>query len=251
MINVAALSKEFPTPDGVMRAVDGVSFRVNPGEVYGLLGPNGAGKTTTLRMILGLLTPTAGDVTVGGFAVSAVPDAVKRQIGLVSASAGLYQWLSPRETLQYFADLYGISDDTTERRIEELTRLLDLRRFLDQRCATLSTGQKQRVTLARALIHDPPAMLLDEPTRGLDIIGTHVVFEYIAQLRTLGKAIVLCTHRLEEASRVCDRMGLLNRGRLEQEGTMSELQEVTACATLHDMFLKLLGSSAPALGHAT
>jgi len=251
MIVVSDLTKEFATGGQTLRAVDGLSLTVPAGKVYGLLGPNGAGKTTTLRMILGLLAPTSGDVTVGGERVSVNPDRVKRLIGLVSASAGLYQWLTPRETLHYFADLYDLAPAFKTRRIDELTALLDLSRFLDQRCATLSTGQKQRVTLARALMHDPPVMLLDEPTRGLDIIGTHVIFEYIAQLRTLGKAIVLCTHRLEEASRVCDRMGLLNRGRLQQEGTLSELQAATGCAGLHDMFLQLLGTAAPALGRAS
>ncbi len=251
MIVVSDLTKEFATGGHTLRAVDGLSLTVPAGEVYGLLGPNGAGKTTTLRMILGLLVPTSGDVAVGGERVSVHPDRVKRLIGLVSASAGLYQWLTPRETLHYFADLYDLPAPITNRRIEELTALLDLSRFLDQRCATLSTGQKQRVTLARALMHDPPVMLLDEPTRGLDIIGTHVIFEYVAQLRTLGKAIILCTHRLEEASRVCDRMGLLNRGRLQQEGTLSELQAATGCTSLHDMFLQLLGAAAPALGRAS
>ncbi len=250
MIVVSGLTKEFAAGGQTLRAVDGLSLTVPAGEVYGLLGPNGAGKTTTLRMILGLLAPTAGDVTVGGQNVSTHPDAVKRLIGLVSASAGLYQWLSPRETLHYFADLYDLPAEMKTRRIEELTELLDLGRFLDQRCATLSTGQKQRVTLARALMHNPPAMLLDEPTRGLDIIGTHVIFEYVAQLRSLGKAIILCTHRLEEAARVCDRMGLLHRGRLQQEGTLTELQAATGCTGLHDMFLQLLGTAAPALGRA-
>lgn len=251
MIVVSDLTKEFSNGGQALRAVDGLSFSVPAGEVYGLLGPNGAGKTTTLRMILGLLAPSSGDVTVGGQRVSTNPNAVKRSIGLVSASAGLYQWLSPRETLHYFADLYDLPAAIKTRRMEELTELLDLRRFLDQRCATLSTGQKQRVTLARALMHDPPVMLLDEPTRGLDIIGTHVIFEYVAQLRSMGKAIVLCTHRLEEASRVCDRMGLLNRGRLQQEGTIAELQAATGCTGLHDMFLQLLGTAAPALGRAS
>ncbi len=248
MIVLEALTKEFTTGATVLRAVDRVSLSVQAGEVYGLLGPNGAGKTTTLRMVLGLLTPTAGDVAVNGLVVSKAPDAVKRQIGLVSASAGLYQWLSPRETLVYFGDLYGLPAAQTLSRIETLADLLDLRRFLDQRCSTLSTGQKQRVTLARALIHDPPVMLLDEPTRGLDIIGTQVIFEYIAELRELGKAIILCTHRLDEAARVSNRMGLLHRGRLNHEGTLHQLQQKLECFTLHDMFLKLLQE--PNVDHA-
>jgi len=240
MILVDQLTKQFGSARLTPPAVDRLSFTVRAGEVYGLMGPNGAGKTTTLRMILGLLPPTSGEVTVAGIPVTQQPDEVKRRIGLVSASAGLYQWLSPRETLRYFADLYGVEPAQTERRIRELTDLLDLGRFLDQRSATLSTGQKQRVTLARALMHDPPIMLLDEPTRGLDVIGTHVVFEYLSHLRAIGKAVVLCTHRLEEASLVCDRMGLLHRGHLRHEGSLAELQQVTGCQTLYEMFLQLM-----------
>lgn len=242
MIAVERLTKDFLTGGRECRAVDAVSFQVRPGEVYGLLGPNGAGKTTTLRMILGLLAPTQGDAVVGGYRVTRHPQAVKRQIGLVSASAGLYQWLTPRETLLYFADLYGVPPRLASCRLDSLSRLLDCADFLDQRCGTLSTGQKQRVTLARALMHDPPVMLLDEPTRGLDIVGTHVIFEYIKHLRNEGKAVVICTHRLEEAGQLCDRLGLLHRGRLQYEGTLAELQQATGRATLFDMFLDLLAT---------
>lgn len=241
MISVHELTRHFRSNGNTIVAVDKLSFRVQAGEVYGLLGPNGAGKTTTLRMILGLLVPTSGDAEVEGFRATTQPDEVKRRIGLVSASSGLYQWLTPREMLLFFADLYGVDPNRADDRLEELAQLFDLRQFLDQRCATLSTGQKQRVTLARALMHDPPVMLLDEPTRGLDVIGTHVVFEYIAKLRSLGKAVVVSTHRLDEASHVCDRMGLLHRGQLRHEGSFEELQRATGCENLFAMFLQLLG----------
>jgi len=241
MISVNQLTRQFRSNGGTIVAVDRLSFHVRSGEVYGLLGPNGAGKTTTLRMILGLLVPTSGDAEVGGYRATAQPDEVKRRIGLVSASSGLYQWLTPRETLMFFADLYGVNQTRARTRLDELASLFDLGQFLDQRCATLSTGQKQRVTLARALMHDPPVMLLDEPTRGLDVIGTHVVFEYIAKLRSLGKAVVVSTHRLDEASHVCDRMGLLHRGQLRHEGSFAELQQATGCDNLFEMFLQLLG----------
>ncbi|MDX1965981.1 MAG: ATP-binding cassette domain-containing protein [Planctomycetaceae bacterium] len=250
MIDVQALTKDYSSAGLPLRAVDAVSFRVQPGEVYGLLGPNGAGKTTTLRMILGLLPPTSGDALVGGVRVSQDPDAVKRQIGLVSASSGHYQWLSPRETLHYFADLYGLAYDAAQQRVAALVELLDLSTFVDRRCSTLSTGQKQRVTLARALLHDPPVMLLDEPTRGLDIVGTHVIFEYIVRLRELGKAVVVCTHRLDEAIHVCDRLGLLHGGRLRYEGTYAELQLQTGQPTLYEMFLQLLDKLPPPAGGA-
>lgn len=244
MISVTGLTRQFQSGSRLLTAVDGLTFAVRAGEVYGLLGPNGAGKTTTLRMILGLLQPTSGDAIVDGFHVARDPDEVKRRIGLVSASAGLYQWLTPREMLLFFADLYGVDRHRAEMRLGELSQLLDIGRFMDQRCATLSTGQKQRVTLARALMHDPPVMLLDEPTRGLDVVGTHVVFEYIGQLRSLGKAVVVSTHRLDEASLLCDRMGLLHRGKLRHEGSFAELQQMTGKSTLFDMFLQLLGTSA-------
>jgi ABC-2 type transport system ATP-binding protein/sodium transport system ATP-binding protein len=240
MIHVDNLTRCFTTGGKTLVAVDRLSFSVRAGEVYGLLGPNGAGKTTTLRMILGLLNPTSGDATVDGFPVSKSPDEVKRRIGLVSASAGLYQWLTPREMLLFFSDLYSVLPAIARQRLELLADLLDLRRFLDQRCSTLSTGQKQRVTLARALMHDPPIMLLDEPTRGLDVVGTHVIFEYIGHLRSQGKAVVVSTHRLDEASQICDRMGLLHRGSLRYEGTFVELQHATGCSTLFDMFLRLM-----------
>lgn len=241
MIDVRQLTKEFPVAGTTLLAVDQVTFHVKAGEVYGLLGPNGAGKTTTLRMILGLLPPNSGDVTVGTARVTVDARAVKQQIGLVSASSGLYQWLTPRETMQYFADLYALSPAAAQRRIDELVELLDMSEFLDRRCSVLSTGQKQRVTLARALVHDPPVMLLDEPTRGLDIVGTHVIFEYIHRLRELGKAVVVCTHRLDEATQVCDRLGLLHAGKLRYEGTFAELQQQTGRTTLYEMFLQLMG----------
>lgn len=245
MISVQQLTRQFGDgPDAVL-AVDHLSFEVPPGEVYGLLGPNGAGKTTTLRMVLGLLTPTSGDVEILGYRVSEHADEVKRQIGLVSASAGLYQWLTPREILEFFAGGYGLAPEQVQRQVERLADLMDLRRFLDRRSATLSTGQKQRVNLARALVHDPPVVLLDEPTRGLDVVGSQVVFDFVNTLRSEGKAIVVCTHQLDEAERLCDRFGLLFRGRLRYEGTLQDLREQTQRATIVEMFLDLLRSPQP------
>ena len=238
MISAMELTKRFDQGGQDLVAVDRVSFSVRAGEVYGLLGENGAGKTTTLRMILGLLEPTSGHAEVEGFRSTQAPDEVKARIGLVSTSAGLYQWLSPREVLLFFADLYGVPPDRAQESLRKLTELFRLGEFLDRRCATLSTGQKQRVNLARSLIHDPPVLLLDEPTRGLDVLGSKVIFDYIATARGAGKATIVSTHRLDEAERLCDRFGLLHRGRMMHEGTLAELQATTGLATLSEMFLR-------------
>ncbi|MFO0903102.1 MAG: ATP-binding cassette domain-containing protein [Pirellulales bacterium] len=245
MISIRNLTRTFAAPGGEVVAVDDLSLSVAPSEVYGLLGPNGAGKTTTLRMMLGLLAPTQGDVSIMGCCVSRDPRRIKRFIGLVSASAGLYQWLTPREILEYFAAGYGLSEEETERQIARLSDLMELSQFLDRRSATLSTGQKQRVSLARSLIHDPPVVLLDEPTRGLDVVGSQVVFDFVRLLRQTGKAIVVSTHQLDEAERLCDRFGLLFRGRLRYEGTLQQLREQTGRQTLVDMFLGLLRPDSP------
>lgn len=240
MISVQQLTKQFGEgPDAVL-AVNRLSFSVVPGEVFGLLGANGAGKTTTLRMILGLLAPTSGDVDILGQRVTLHPDRVKRQIGLVSASAGLYQWLTPREILAFFAGAFGLSRTEAESQISKLSELMDLHRFLDRRSATLSTGQKQRVNLARALVHDPPVVLLDEPTRGLDVVGSQVVFEFVRALREAGKSIVVCTHQLDEAERLCDRFGLLHQGQMRHTGTLEQLQSATGHETIVEMFIDML-----------
>ena len=244
MITVHELTKHFKSGRDEITAVNRLSFSVGAGEVYGLLGPNGAGKTTTLRMVLGLIDPDGGYAEVAGMRSIDAPDEVKRRIGLVSASAGLYQWLSPREMLLFFADLYGIAPDKARGELARLSRLLGFESYLDQRCGTLSTGQKQRVQLARALIHDPPIMLLDEPTRGLDVFGSQVIFDYIGHLRDQGKAVIVSTHRLHEAQRLCDRFGLLHQGRLVLEGTLAELQKTTSCDTLVDIFMHHVGADA-------
>jgi sodium transport system ATP-binding protein len=249
MITVHELTKRFPNPGRDVLAVDRLTLAVPRGEVYGLLGENGAGKTTTLRMILGLLLPTSGYAEVDGFRSVESPDAVKARIGLVSTSAGLYQWLTPRELLLFFADLYGVPDDEAAKNLARLIELFSLQDFIDRRSSTLSTGQKQRVNLARALMHDPPVLLLDEPTRGLDVLGSKVIFDFIAAARNLGKAVIVSTHRLDEAERLCDRFGLLHKGKLMHEGTLTELRERTGCVTLTEMFLK--GLSAAELQGAT
>ncbi len=240
MLTVEQLTKTFRLDQGLVRAVDRLSFTVAPGEVYGLMGPNGAGKTTTLRMILGLIRPDSGYAEVDSVRTSEDPIAVKAKLGFVSANDGVYSWLTVREMLLYFADLYGADPQFAAERLAGLADLLDIGDLLDRRAGSLSTGQRQRVTLVRGLIHDPPVMLLDEPTRGLDVLGSQTVFEYVAHLRTLGKAVLVCTHGLDEAERVCDRFGLLHEGALRHQGTLSELRQATGKEHLVEMFIDLL-----------
>ena len=240
MLLVDSLTKTFSADDADVRAVDGLSFRVAPGEVYGLLGPNGAGKTTTLRMVLGLLQPDSGFAEVDGVRTADDPIGVKSRLGFVSASDGVYPWLSVREMLLYFGDLYGVDPLVASQRCEELAKLMGIESLLDRRAGTLSTGQRQRVTLVRGLIHDPPVMLLDEPTRGLDVVGVQTIFEYIEHLREVGKAVIVCTHRLDEAERLCDRFGLLHQGQLRHAGTMEQLRQATGRDHLVEMFVDLM-----------
>ena len=240
MINVHQLTKAFDVNGRNFLAVDDVSFNVQPGTVYGLLGPNGAGKTTTMRMILGLLRSDSGFSEISGIRSDVDPNGVKRQVGFVSAAAGVYQWLTAREMLSFFGDIYGITVKQSQQQIEELATLLNFQNILDQRCTTLSTGEKQRINLARALMHDPPVMILDEPTLGLDVVGSQTIFSYIELLKSRGKAVVLCTHRLEQAQRVCNHFGMLHHGRMVREGTLSDLQQQTGRADLVEMFVDLI-----------
>lgn len=237
IIDVRDLTRTFVTRSGIVRAVDGVTLHVGAGEVYGLLGANGAGKTTTLRMMMGLLRPSSGQVVIAGHNVATSPEKVKRNIALVSASAGLYQWLTPREMMHYFADLYDVPPDAAAARVEVLADLFDLRRFMDRHCAGMSTGQQQRVNLARSLMHDPPVVLMDEPTRGLDIVGSKRIFDFTEHLKESDKCVIFCTHRLDEAQRLCTRFGLMFHGRLRLQGTLHDLQQTTGREMLTDMFL--------------
>lgn len=245
------LSKTFRSGRREILAVDDVSFDVGPAEVFGLLGPNGAGKTTMMRMILGLLKPDSGHAEINGHRSDSQPDEIKRQVGFVSASAGVYQWLTGREMLSFFGEIYGLTSQLVRERIDHLGQILDLTNFIDQGCATLSTGQKQRLSLARALIHDPPVMILDEPTLGLDVVGSQVIFDYIGMLKERSKAIILCTHRLEQAQRVCTRFGLMHQGRKVLTGTLEELKQTTGKSDLVEMFVDLLREDAGQFHHGS
>ena len=240
IINVHELTRRFELPDRDIVAADEITFHVGAGEVFGLLGPNGAGKTTAMRMILGLLKANSGFAEIHGFRSDHEPEEVKRRVGFVSSSAGVYQWLTAHEMLSFFGDVYGMSTADCESRIAELSKLLGFEELLHRRCAGFSTGEKQRVNLARAMIHDPSVMIFDEPTLGLDVVGSQVIFRHIDLLREQNKAVILCTHRLEQAQRVCDRFGLLHHGKLVLGGTLAELQQKTGRQDLVEIFVDII-----------
>jgi len=244
MIAINGLTKVFPNPDGTEKvAVDHISFTVQPGEIYGLLGPNGAGKTTSLRMISGLLRPTAGRVLIGGQDVTERPDLVKRQIGYLTANTGLYARLTPAEVLEYFATLYDLPRDVARARVRQLSDWLGMGEYLKLRCGALSTGQKQRVNIARALIADPRILVLDEPTLGLDVLSNRLILDFIRTQAAAGKAVLLSTHALDEIDMLCRRMGLIHNGRLIAEGELDMLKQQTGRQRLSEVFLQLVGAS--------
>jgi sodium transport system ATP-binding protein len=250
MIRVDALTKHFPNPDGTEKvAVNDVSFVAHPGEIYGLLGPNGAGKSTTLRMISGLLSPTSGTVQIGDVDVVAHPDAIKRRIGYLTANTGLYARLTPREMLEYFAALYGIDPAAARARIAELTEWLDMRDFMNLRCGALSTGQKQRTSIARALIADPPVLIMDEPTLGLDVLSNRLILGFIHSQAQAGKTIILSTHALDEIETLCRRIGLIHNGRLVADSDLPTLCTQTGKQRLSEVFLHLVGADEPVLAN--
>jgi sodium transport system ATP-binding protein len=220
-----------------VKAVEGVSFEVRPGEVVGLLGPNGAGKTTTLRMIAGILTPTAGRVLVGGHDVRADPLRAKQSVGFLSGDTQLYQRLSPREVLRYFGRLYGLTDAALEPRITQLVAELEMGAFADRPCGTLSSGQRQRANIARAFLHQPGLLVLDEPTTALDVISGQFIVEAIRRERAAGRAVLFSTHIMGEAEYLCDRIVLILDGRVVDQGTLAELLARSGCANLTDTFL--------------
>ncbi len=246
MIEVVELSKSFPNADGTQKlAVDRVSFKVQPGEIYGLLGPNGAGKTTTLRMVSGLMASTGGQVFVDGEDVTGRAEVVKRKIGYLTANTGLYARLSPREFLEYFATLYDIPKPAARERIDQLVEWLGMKDFLNLRCGAMSTGQKQRTNIARALIADPPVLVLDEPTLGLDVLTNRVILDFIRSQSRAGKTILLSTHALDEIETMCKRIGLMHNGRLIAEGDLDALRAQSGRQRLSDIFLTLVGSDKP------
>ncbi len=240
------LVKVFPTPDGTeKRAVDQMTFHVPKGEIFGLLGPNGAGKTTTLRMLCGLITPTGGRAIINGYDVAQNPMAVKQSIGFLTANTGLYQRLSVRDILIYFARLHGMSKPEAKDRATELCELLNMQDFASLRCGSLSTGQKQRCNIARSLVADPPALILDEPTLGLDVLSNQIMLNFIREQRDAGKTIILSTHYLDEAQSLCDKIGLIHEGKILIQGTLKQLQDHSGQDRLTNIFLQLVHNLPP------
>jgi sodium transport system ATP-binding protein len=242
MIQVSGLCKTFPgTKGGEFRAVESVSFEVSAGEVFGLLGPNGAGKTTTLRMLATMLRPSSGTALINGFDICREPAQVRAQIGFLSGDMGTYARLSPREMLNFFGRLHGMPSERIQKRMEELFALFDMTAFADVRGDKLSTGMKQKTAIARTMLHDPPVLILDEPTAGLDVPTARVVESVVLDAKRAGKCLLYSTHIMEEAEYLCDRIGVIAGGKLRAIGTMDELRERTGKQRLREIFLTLLG----------
>ncbi|WP_438008032.1 ABC transporter ATP-binding protein [Sorangium sp. So ce321] len=241
----ALLAERLVKRYGDFTAVEGVDLAVHPGEIVGLLGPNGAGKTTTLRMLAGILSPTGGRVAIGGVDLAARPLEAKQRIGFLSGDTQLYQRLTPREVLRYFGRLYGMKEPALSRRIDALVADLEMDAFASRPCGTLSTGQKQRANIARAFLHEPEVLILDEPTTALDIISGRFIVESIRRERAAGKAVLFSTHIMGEAEYLCDRIALLHEGRIADTGALPELLERAGATNLTDAFLHHVARSRP------
>ncbi|HYL64149.1 MAG TPA: ATP-binding cassette domain-containing protein [Candidatus Methylomirabilis sp.] len=246
MIQATQLSKMFRDKKrGEIRAVDGVSFTCRPGEIYGLLGANGAGKTTTLRMLATILVPSGGTAMVAGYDVVKQPQEVRAHVGFLSTATALYDRLTAAETVEYFGQLFGLDAATIARRTNEIFKALDMDEFRDRRCGKLSTGMKQKVSIARTLVHDPPVMIFDEPTNGLDVMAARSITDFIRQCRDKGKTVIFSTHVMSEVEKLCDCIGIIHGGRMRTEGTLQELKDRYRKDNLEDIFISVSGD-----GHA-
>lgn len=244
MIEAAQLCKSFRDKKrGDIRAVENVSFTCKPGEIYGLLGANGAGKTTTLRILATILAPSSGTANVAGFDVVREPQKVRAHVGFLSTATALYDRLTAAETVEYFGQLFGLDAPTIERRTNELFKALDMEEFRDRRCAKLSTGMKQKVSIARTLIHDPPVMIFDEPTNGLDVMAARSITDFIRQCRDRGKTVIFSTHVMTEVEKLCDRIGIIHAGKMRTEGTLDELRQNYRKDSLEEIFVEVSGDA--------
>jgi sodium transport system ATP-binding protein len=236
MIEFDGLTKAY----GDLLAVDRLTLEVRPGEVYALLGANGAGKTTALRCLSTLLRPTGGTARVSGHDVRTDAIRARASLGFLSASMGLYERLTAKELLEYFARLQGLDGGRLRQTVDDHLELFEIVGFQDRLCGTLSTGQRQRVSIARAVLHDPPVLILDEPTRGLDILSGRAIFAFIHTARMRKRAVLFSTHQMDEVELLADRVGVLADGRLVAEGTVDELVERSGEKSLAHAFLHIL-----------
>lgn len=238
MIEVRNLHKSF----GKVKAVSDMTFEARDGEITGLLGPNGAGKTTTLRMLYSLLPPDEGDIQIDGLDPTRDAMAIKTTLGVVPDSRGLYTRLTARENIRYFGELHNLPKQTIEERIESLAATLDMGEFIDRRTEGFSQGQRVKVAIARAMVHQPQTVLMDEPTNGLDVMSTRALREYIRSLKDSGQSVVLSTHIMQEVAALCDRIVIIAKGKVAATGTVDELISRSGRDTIEDAFVQLIGS---------
>ena len=238
MIKVSNLYKSF----GKVKAVRGISFEVQDGEITGLLGPNGAGKTTTLRMLYSLLPPDEGEIRIDGLDPTRDAMAIKQTLGVVPDSRGLYTRMSARENISYYGKLHGMSARDISSRIEELVETLDMADFIERRTEGFSQGQRVKVAIARAMVHKPQTVLLDEPSNGLDVMSTRALRRYILSLKEAGHSVILSTHIMQEVAALCDRIIIIADGQIAADGSAQELLEKSGCDSLEDAFVHLIGS---------
>jgi sodium transport system ATP-binding protein len=224
---------------GTNKVLRGISLQAESGEIFGLLGPNGAGKTTTLRIICTLLAPDAGSVDVLGFDTRTAPEEVRRRIGVVTADIGVYPRLSARENITYFAELSGVKDGELSRSVNAVIDRLDMASFANQRAESLSSGQKQKVAIARAIVHDPDVLMFDEPTSNLDVLASREIREFMVESRDRGKCVIFSTHVLHDAERLCNRVTILHEGSVVATGSTAEVRG--GHRDLEDAFLELVG----------
>ncbi len=219
MIIIKNLTKLF----GKFKAVDNINIKINEGEIFGLLGLNGAGKTTTQRMVSTVFLPSKGDIIVNGNNVKTDPAKVRKSIGFLPTEVGLYDRLTAKEVVKYFGILNDLDEQEIDRRIEKLFEKLALTEYTNKRCSKLSRGNKQKVAIARAIIHEPPVLIFDEPTSGLDVLSSRAVLDFIKQCKTEGKTILYSSHLMNEAEEICDKIGIIHNGRILRTGSVNEL----------------------------
>lgn len=242
LVDVRQLTKVYPGHDGrEVRAVEEVEFQCRSGEVFGLLGLNGAGKTTTLRMLATSLTPTSGSAVVAGHDIVREPREVRHSIGFLSSATGLYPRLTAEEMVRVFGELHGLRGEELRERVDRTLRTFGIDRYADMRCEKLSTGMKQKVSIARAVVHDPPVLILDEPTSGLDVLAAATTLDFVEELRAQGRCVLFSTHILSEVERLCDRIAILHDGRIRAEGTLEELREQWQERYLEKIFRRAVG----------